>query len=257
MNYFFKRWAVKMYMALFLFVFCWMLNQPLLSILTQLLDSIKRHDLVLELYLQPEYISGLLVSLKVSVLGGFFAAIFCSLVAYALAVFEFRFKKIILLLMLIILCTPFTFQLVPLIIGTLKLGLINQHIALWLPFVTPILGVFIIKQFIETIIDSELIEAARMEGASEWYLFYKIIIPLIKPAMVLIFLIQFSFIWYLFFYPLIMIPDESIQPLSMMAGGFRPMGDIPLGNMIFTMVPVLITILCSGYIYKFIKSDIA
>ena len=195
----------------------------------------------------------LLISLKVSALGGFFAAIFCAITAYALSVFEFRFKKLILLGMLIILCTPFSFQLTPLIIGSIKLGLLNKQIALWIPFVTPILGVFVIKQFIESVINSDLIEAARMEGASEWYLFYKIIIPLIKPSMVLIFLIQFSFIWYLFWYPLILIQDEAQQPLVLVAG----FGGSYLGAVLLTTVPVFMTLLCSGYIYKFIKADVS
>lgn len=253
MNYFYQKWVTKFYMALCLIMVCWAINASLIQMVQQFFAVRVWHDLELELYFDPEMINALIISLKISTLGGFFAAIICSITAYALSVFEFRFKKLILILMLIILCTPFSFQVIPLIIGTMKLGLLNKQVALWLPFLTPVLGVFVIKQFIESVISSDLIEAARMEGASEWYLFYKIIVPLILPAMVLIFLIQFSFIWYLVLHPMILAQEESMKPLSLFYG----FEGLFLGNIFYTIVPILVMFLCSGYIYKFIKSDIS
>ena len=107
--------------------------------------------------------------------------VFCSMVGYALAKLEFRGKKLLFALVLSTLMVPGVVTFVPLFVLTANLGLVNSYPGLILPFLITPLGVFLMRQFMLGLPD-ELIEAARIDGASEWRIFLRVIMPLCGPA---------------------------------------------------------------------------
>lgn len=111
---------------------------------------------------------------------------------------------------------PWQVTMVPLFIIFKNLGWINTY----LPLVVPALFghpyfIFLLRQFFLTI-PEELSEAARMEGASEWGILWRILLPLTKPALAVVVLFRFLWTWNDFLGPLIYLRDESMYPLALM-----------------------------------------
>ena len=253
MNYHFQTWIIKFYISIILAGICYFFAIPLIDAALVLTDPELRHDLLLDFVLSSELYKNLLVSLKISLLGAFFSSVFAAIVAYGLAVFNFPFKKLILLLLLIILCIPGSVKEVPLIIAVVSLFGTNNDLMLWLPLVVPALGVFVIKQYTESILNPEILEAARIDGAGEWRIFFKIILPLIMPALVMVFLLQFTIIWYLYGPALAMMTEDSLKPVAILRNNFRFNYSI---RFVFDLIPIIVLLLCSGNIFKFLKTSL-
>jgi multiple sugar transport system permease protein len=138
--------------------------------------------------------------------------IFCSMVGYALAKLEFPGKRALFVLVLITLMVPGVVTFVPLFVVVSKLGLVSTYAALILPFLTGPLGVFLMRQFIQEIPDS-LIEAARIDGASELRIFTRIVLPLCGPALATLAILTFLGSWNNFLWPLVVAQSESMYTL--------------------------------------------
>lgn len=138
--------------------------------------------------------------------------IFCSMVGYALAKLEFPGKRALFIVVLITLMVPGVVTFVPLFVVVSKLGLISTYAALILPFLTGPLGVFLMRQFILGIPDS-LIEAARIDGASELRIFTRIVLPLCGPALATLAILTFLGSWNNFLWPLVIAQSESMYTL--------------------------------------------
>ncbi len=134
--------------------------------------------------------------------------LFCSMAGYALAKLDFAGKRGVLGLVVATLMVPGSVTLVPLFVLMSKLGLINSYAAVILPFAAGAFGVFLMRQFIMGLPD-ELLDAARIDGASEWRIFRSIVIPLVKPALAALGIIQFLASWNNFLWPLVALTDES------------------------------------------------
>jgi multiple sugar transport system permease protein len=138
--------------------------------------------------------------------------IFCSMVGYALAKLEFPVKRALFVVVLITLMVPGVVTFVPLFVVVSKLGLVSTYAALILPFLTGPLGVFLMRQFIQEIPDS-LIEAARIDGASELGIFTRIVLPLCGPALATLAILTFLGSWNNFLWPLVVAQSESMYTL--------------------------------------------
>ena len=122
-----------------------------------------------------------------------------SMAGYALAKLEFTGKRVVFLLMLILLMVPFAALLIPLWSIAHNLHITNTYLALILPPLANPLGVFLMRQFILGL-PKDLENAARLEGVSEFGIYWRIILPLVKPGLVVLAVIIFtdqfmSFIW--------------------------------------------------------------
>lgn len=145
--------------------------------------------------------------------------IFCSMIGYALAKLDFAGRNKLFLLVMATLMVPQGVILVPLFILMTNLGLVNTHAGLILPFAAGAFGVFLMRQFMVGIPD-ELLEAARVDGASEWYLFWRIVMPLSGPALATLGILTFMSSWNMFTWPLVAATSEDMYTLPVALATF-------------------------------------
>jgi multiple sugar transport system permease protein len=134
--------------------------------------------------------------------------IFCSMVGYAMAKLEFTGKRLLFGLVMITLMVPGVVTFVPLFVVVAKLHLINTYAGLILPFLTSPTGVFLMRQFIRSIPDS-LIEAARIDGAGEFRIFARIVLPLSGPPLATLGILTFLASWNNFLWPLVVAQNQD------------------------------------------------
>jgi multiple sugar transport system permease protein len=134
--------------------------------------------------------------------------VFCSMVGYALAKLDFAGKRLLFGLVLAMLMVPGVVTFVPLFVLVSNLGLVNTYPGLILPFLVTPLGVFLMRQFISGLPD-ELIEAARIDGAGEWRIFSRVIVPLCGPALATLSILTFLSSWNNFLWPLVVAQSED------------------------------------------------
>ena len=138
--------------------------------------------------------------------------LFCSMVGYALAKLEFPGKRLVFVLVLLTLMVPGVVTFIPLFVVVSQLGLVNTYPALILPFLAGPLGVFLMRQFIAEIPDA-LIEAARIDGASELRIFTGIVLPLCGPPLATLAILTFLGSWNNFLWPLVVAQSEDMYTL--------------------------------------------
>lgn len=145
--------------------------------------------------------------------------VFCSMIGYALAKLDFAGKNKLFLLVMATLMVPQGVIIVPLFILMANLGLVDTHAGLILPFAAGAFGVFLMRQFMLGIPD-ELLEAARVDGASEWYLFWRIVMPLSGPALATLGILTFMSSWNMFTWPLVISTSEDMFTLPVALATF-------------------------------------
>ncbi len=142
-------------------------------------------------------------------------AIFLSLMAgYAFAKFDFRFKNILFVLLIATLTLPIYVILIPLYSMVIRFGWINSYTALIVPFAAQAIGVFLTRQYLLGV-PTEMLEAARIDGASEWGIFWRIIVPVAKPVTATMAILFFSGAWKDYIWPLLVINDDNMFPVSL------------------------------------------
>jgi multiple sugar transport system permease protein len=145
--------------------------------------------------------------------------LFCSMAGYALAKLDFAGKRPIFGLVLATLMVPGSVTLVPLFVLMSKLGLVNSYAAVILPFAAGAFGVFLMRQFMLGI-PSDLLDAARIDGAGEWRIFTRIVLPLSKAPLAALGIFQFLASWNNFLWPLVVLTDESKYTLPVAVATF-------------------------------------
>jgi multiple sugar transport system permease protein len=170
--------------------------------------------------------------------------IFCSMGGYAFAMFEFKFKKPLFLLVMGTMLIPSFLGMIPTFMIMDVLGWIDQPHALFIPGAASAFGIFLMRQFVLTSIPRELIEAARMDGCSELGIYARIVLPLLQPALGTLGLITFIASWNNFIGPLVVMrsPEMYTLPLalrSMQSPVDTEWGALMAGSAIAT-IPLLI-----------------
>lgn len=161
-----------------------------------------------ELDFSKYFLNSVIVAV-ITVLGNL---VFCSMVGYALAKMSFFGKRLLFGLVMLTLMVPGVVTFVPLFVQTAKLGLLDTYAALVLPFLTAPVGVFLMRQFISGIPD-ELLEAARIDGANEWRLFLRVVLPLCGPALATLAILTFLGSWNNFLWPLVVSQSADLYTL--------------------------------------------
>jgi sn-glycerol 3-phosphate transport system permease protein len=133
---------------------------------------------------------------------------------YALAKLRFRGRRVAWLLVLSCLLVPAQVTFVPVFLMLAKAGLVNTLAALIVPFAASAFGVFLVRQALDAVPD-ELVEAARLDGASETVIVYRILAPLVAPTLVAFGLVSFVFHYNDYFWPLVMTTDDSVRTLPL------------------------------------------
>ena len=138
--------------------------------------------------------------------------VFCSMLGYALAKLSFPGKQILFVVVLGTLMVPSIVTFMPLFVLTANVGLVNTHAGLILPFLVGAFGVFLMRQFIAGLPD-ELLDAARVDGAGEHYIFWRIILPLCGPALATLGILTFLGSWNSFLWPLVVATSDTMYTL--------------------------------------------
>ncbi|GAA4076808.1 carbohydrate ABC transporter permease [Nonomuraea soli] len=128
--------------------------------------------------------------------------LFDPLVGYVFAKFRFPLRNTLFVALLATLMVPFFVRMIPLYVLMAQLGWLNTFQGLITPFLMDAFGIFLMRQFIQPIPD-DLISAARVDGASEFTIYRKIILPQTKPALAVLGLFTFVFQWNEFLWPLV------------------------------------------------------
>ena len=170
--------------------------------------------------------------------------LFCSMGGYAFAMFEFRFKQPLFLLVMGTMLLPSFLGMIPTFMIMDAFGWIDQPRALYIPGAASAFGIFMMRQFVTTSIPRDLIEAARMDGCGEMGIYWRIVVPLLKPAMGTLGLITFIASWNNFIGPLIVMrsPEMYTLPLalrSMQSPVNTEWGAVMAGSAIATL-PLLV-----------------
>ncbi|MGW5035504.1 carbohydrate ABC transporter permease [Streptomyces nigra] len=157
--------------------------------------------------------------------------VFCSMLGYALAKLDFTGRSKVFGLVLAALMVPGNLMILPLYVLMNGMGLIDTYAGLVLPFAAGAFGVFLMRQFMLQVPD-ELLEAARLDGAGEWYIFWRIVMPLVKPALATLTIFTFLGSWNNFIWPLIATndPDKYTLPVALATFANDPNRTVAGGN---------------------------
>lgn len=138
---------------------------------------------------------------------------FSALAGYGFAKFKFRGRGILFGFILIVMSIPFQILLVPLFIQVRSFGWDDTYAGLIIPGVMNAFGVFMMRQFAYSIPD-ELLDAARIDGAGEFHIFWRIVFPLLASGSASLAIIIFLWSWNNFLWPLIVIKDQNLAPIQ-------------------------------------------
>lgn len=204
-------------------------------------------EVITELELTRAYLNSIIVSLSIT-----FLVLFSSVAGgYLFAKLKFRGKESLFFYILTALMMPPQLVIAPLYFMFGRVGLLNTYIALIAPFAISAFGIFLMRQFIRGIPDS-LIDAARIDGASDFRIYYKIIIPLTKAAMSVIAILTFIWSYDALVWPLVVVNTNDMKTLPLVLAHYNAaQGGYPGQSMAAAALVILPMII----IYIFFQKD--
>ena len=212
-------------MVLMIGPFVWMLlgafktNADFIRTTPTLLPQTWTSDNFTRLFSKQDFVRYFLNSAGIALVVTAANLVFCSMAGYALGKLRFAGSRPLMGLVLATLMVPGSVTLVPLFVLMSKLGLVNSYAAVTVPFFAGAFGVFLMRQFMSSIPD-DLIEAARIDGAGEWRIFTRIVMPLLKPALAALAVFQFLATWNNFLWPLVALTDQTKYTLPVALATF-------------------------------------
>mgnify|MGYP000392149725 CR=1 FL=1 len=153
-------------------------------------------------------------SIFISVSYTILSLILCSMAGFAFAKYEFTFKEPLFYFILATLVLPIQILIIPLFLLMVQIGWTNSYLAVILPWAANPLGIFLMRQNMKAIPDS-LLESARMDGATEFQLYYKIALPTMLPSLAALSIILFLNQWQAFLYPLVILQDPQMYTIPL------------------------------------------
>ncbi|HEX4781451.1 MAG TPA: carbohydrate ABC transporter permease [Usitatibacter sp.] len=180
-----------------------------------------------------------------------------SMAAFALSKYRFRGSGVALLAILATLMVPATVVLVPIYLIVSELRLVNNLWGVILPVISTPTGVFLLRQYMLTIPD-ELLEAARMDHASEWRIFWRIVLPLATPALAVVAIFSIMSRWNDFLLPLVILNKPEVYTLQLALAGYSDENGIQYG-MLLAMTTLTALPLALGFLFlqRYIMTGIA
>lgn len=169
--------------------------------------------------------------------------VFCSLAAYAFARMQFRGRNILFALFLSVLMVPSSLLVLPQYDIIQRLGLLNSAPALFLPGMFSAFGTFMLRQFFLTL-PKELEEAARIDGAGSFRVFWSVMLPLVRPALAALAVITAMWSWNDLLWPLIVNTDPQKMPISAgltsLEGQFETNYPVMMAGSLIASLPMLV-----------------
>ncbi|GCE28195.1 sugar ABC transporter permease [Dictyobacter alpinus] len=180
-----------------------------------------------------------------------------ALAAYAYARLEFPGRKLIFTLMLATLFMPGLMFLIPNFLTIYNMGLLNTYAGVILPGLAGVFGVFFLSQFFQSI-PKELEEAAQIDGATTFQIFYRVVLPLSKPALATLAVITFLASWNDFLWPLLILQDPNMYTLppglSTLQSSYVTLYGPTMAAAVIVAIPVLIIYIA---LQRFIVQSVA
>lgn len=165
---------------------------------------------------------------------------------YAFAKLRFRGRERIFRLLLGALVIPGQVAMLPLFLILKQMGLVNSYVGVLVPAAASIFGIFLVRQYALTIPDA-LLEAARLDGASEFRIFRSIVLPLLAPILVTLAIFSFLGSWNDFMWPLIVLTDKDMYTLPVALASLSSEhvqdNELMMAGSVLTIVPVLLLFL--------------
>jgi multiple sugar transport system permease protein len=172
--------------------------------------------------------------------------VFNLMAGYAFAKLRFRGRERTFQALLGALVIPAQVTMMPLFLMLKELGLVNTYAGVMVPMLATVFGIFLVRQYARTIPD-ELLEAARIDGAGEWRIFARIVLPLLKPVIVTLAIFTFLASWNDFMWPLIVITGQEhyTLPVALAALSREHVQDseLMMAGSVVTTLPVLLLFL--------------
>lgn len=169
--------------------------------------------------------------------------LFCSLAAYPLARLDFQGKNAIFTLIVSTILIPFQIVMIPLYILAVQLGLRNTYLGLIFPAIASAFGIFLLRQAFQGV-PKELEEAARIDGCSELGIWWHVMLPAVRPALVTLAIFVFIGSWSDFLWPLIILdrPEYYTLPLGVakLAGAFSLDWRLIAAGSVISIAPILL-----------------
>ena len=193
-------------------------------------------------------------SLTITVPGTILSVYFSSLTAYGIFVYDFKLKKLAWAFIMAIMMVPSQISIIGFYRFMLNLKLVDTYIPLIIPTIATPAVVFFMKQYMESTLSIEMIEAARIDGSGELHTFNRIIIPIMKPAVATQAIFQFIAQWNNLFTPTIMLTSDSKKTLPMFvqllsSNQFRTDYGVVYVGLFVTIIPlVVVYLILSKYI---------
>jgi len=188
----------------------------------------------------------LLNSFVLSVIVTIVSLVFNSMAGFAFAKYRFAGKEAIFKLLLSSMVIPAQVTMLPLFLMLKEFGFLNTYMAIIIPGLANVFGIFLIRQYVMAIPDS-LIESARIDGATDFQIYYKIIVPLAAPVMVTLAIFTFMGTWNDFLWPLIVLNDSDMYTLPValanLMGEHTKDPELMMAGSVITILPVMLIFL--------------
>jgi alpha-1,4-digalacturonate transport system permease protein len=180
-----------------------------------------------------------------------------SMAAFALSKYKFRGRQTIFIVMISTLMVPLSVVLVPVFLVITNVGWNNNLLGIIIPAAATPTGVFLLRQYMLTIPD-ELIDAARIDGASEWRIYSQVILPLAKPALAVLTIFSVMWRWNDFLWPLIVLSRSEYFTLQVGLASFQGelnvQWNLILAMTVLTLLPITLVF---GFLQRYITTGIA
>lgn len=196
-------------------------------------------------------------SVFVTIMATVITLVINSMAAFALSKYEFRGRDAIFVVIIATLMIPITVILVPAFLVITQLNMNNTLWGIIIPGAATPTGVFLLRQYMLTIPD-ELMDSARIDGATEWRIYWQIVLPLARPAIAVLAIFSIMWRWNDFLWPLIVLSENELFTLQVGLNSFRGQLDTQwhyiLAMTVLTLLPITIVF---AFLQRFITSGIA
>ncbi|MFZ3577188.1 carbohydrate ABC transporter permease [Virgibacillus sp. DJP39] len=228
--------------------FLWMISSAFKpeSEVLQLTPTLIPENPTLENFIKLFTELNFLVYLKNTIIIVFFSFIgllFNAMAGYGFAKFHFKGREKIFYVVLSTMMIPGQVTMIPVYLLLNEMGLTNTMTGIILPGLAVAFSIFLFRQFMTTI-PTDLIEAARLDGAGEFYIFFRLIIPIAKPIFAVQGILTFIAAWNSFLWPLIIANDESLYTLSvglsLLQGQYANNFALQMAGAAFMVIPIMI-----------------
>lgn len=224
-------------------------------------EEIRELKLALDNYTQPlqrfNFLRYFINSVFVTVVATIITLTINSMAAFALSKYKFKGRDTIFVVFIATLMIPITVILVPVFLVITSIGWNNNLLGVIIPGAATPTGVFLLRQYMLTIPD-ELMDSARIDGASEWRIYWQIVLPLARPALAVLAIFSIMWRWNDFLWPLIVLTRSELFTLQVGLNAFQGELNVQwhfvLAMTVLTLLPITLVF---AFLQKFITTGIA